>query len=274
MTPEKLKLLQKAQLNILEDIHAICVKENLRYYMIGGTALGAVRHGGFIPWDVDIDIAMPRADYDAFAELCKNGALPASLAYHNFENTKGHYSPHALVSLKGSTLTLKNSAQSTECGNSEIFIDIFPLDTAPADLKSQQKQAKRLLKIKKIKARKRGTLYRASVIEKIVKKAVSLALTPWSFEKLGRMQDKEMRKHFGCESGLLCSMASRYSYFKQLMPETVYGKPTLIKFEDREFFGPENIEEYLTRLYKDYMRLPPEEERQKMLELFDDVSLN
>ena len=64
MTPEKFRELQLVQASIMDDIHRVCVNNNLRYYMIGGTALGAVRHKGFIPWDVDIDIAMPREDYE------------------------------------------------------------------------------------------------------------------------------------------------------------------------------------------------------------------
>ena len=257
----------------MQAVHEACVRENIKYYIIGGTALGAVRHGGFIPWDIDIDIAMPREDYDAFAKACANGALPDNLAYHNYENTKGHSAPHALVSLKGSLLTLRRSANSVKCGIDEIFIDIFPLDTAPADLESQKKQQQRLLRIKKIKDRKMGKLFRKSLSEKIVKKIVSLALTPWSFKTLGRIQNNEMCRHHGCGSGLICSMGSQYSYFKQLMPESVYGKPTLIKFEDREFFAPENIEDYLTRLYKDYMQLPPENKRQVILDFFEDVAL-
>lgn len=270
MSPEKIKLLQKAQLQIMSEIHDICVKNNIKYYLIGGSALGAVRHKGFIPWDIDIDIAMQRDDYDRFEEISKT-QLPEKYAYHNFRNTKDYVPPHATVCMKGTSLTLKiNQAGKTQ--KTEIYIDIFPLDTPSSDPKLQEKQAARLKKLKLIKERKRGYLFRNSAAEKIVKKAVSLILTPVSYSYIGKLQDKEMRRYHGCGSGLLCSMSSHYSYSKQLMPESVYGEPTLMPFEDTEFFVPQDTHDYLTRIYKDYMKFPPKEDQEFMLEFFQDVS--
>ena len=69
MTQEDIQRLQNIQLMIMDEIHRVCVENHLSYYMIGGTALGAIRHGGFIPWDMDIDIAMPREDYEKFISI-------------------------------------------------------------------------------------------------------------------------------------------------------------------------------------------------------------
>lgn len=87
MTYEELRKIQEQQIRIMDEIHKLCVKKNYRYYMIGGSALGAVRHKGFIPWDVDIDIAMPRKDYDAFSiEGYKD--LPNFLEFHDYKTDK------------------------------------------------------------------------------------------------------------------------------------------------------------------------------------------
>ena len=69
----------------------------------------------------------------------------------------------------------------------------------------------------------------------------------------------------------MCSMASKYSYYKHCILNEIYETPTLIKFEDREYYAPEKPHEYLTQIYGDYMKLPPEEERQANLEIFTHV---
>ncbi len=272
MTSEKIKLLQQAQLKIMCEVHQICVKNNLKYYLIGGTALGAVRHGGFIPWDIDIDIAMPRQDYDRFEEVCKTD-LPDMYKYHNFKNTKNHIVPHAIVSMKNTSLTMKMN-QVQKCGSNEIFIDIFPLDTPPEDPKLQQKQEKRLKFLKLIKERKRGVLFRNTSTEWFVKKLVSLALTPIPYSYIGKLQDKEMRRYHQCSGKYICSMASHYPYQRQLMPMEVYGNPTPMKFEGYDFFMPEKWDDYLTRIYNNYMQLPSQENRDYMQSYFQDVSIN
>lgn len=269
MTNEDLKLLQKVQLSLMCIVHKICVENNIRYYIIGGSALGAKRHGGFIPWDIDMDIAMPREDYERFKQLGLKGLDPR-LTYHDYSNTKNMFSPHALVCIKDTVL--KEKIQTIGKRDVEgVFLDIFPLDTAPADPKLQEKQAKAVKLTRTLDARKKGAIFHNTKKEWLLKRAVVALMSPISFKLIGKTREKIMRKYENCGSGLICSMTSHYSYKKQLMPFEVYGTPTLVKFEDKEFFAPQQLEEYLTRLYRDYMTLPSEESRTELLNHFTEV---
>lgn len=269
MKNEDLKQLQKIQLSLMCLVHKICVENNIRYYIIGGTALGAVRHGGFIPWDIDMDIAMPREDYERFKALGLKG-IDERLTYHDYSNTKNMFSPHALVCINGTLLREKRNTIGKRDVEG-IFLDIFPLDTAPSDPKLQQKQAKAVKLTRTLDARKKGMLFRNSKKEWFIKKLVVLLMKPISFKLIGKTREKIMRKYEHCDSGLICSMTSHYSYQKQLMPFEIYGTPTLVDFDGYKFYAPEKLHEYLTKIFGDYMVLPDEKSRNELLEHFTEV---
>ncbi len=270
MNAEQTRKLQLAQLELMDEIHRICTEYNIRYYMIGGTALGAVRHKGFIPWDVDIDIAMPRADYDRFKEICKK-ALNSRYIYRDFTNTKDLFHGHALVCIKNTRLVIKQEQYNPKPELCEIYVDVLPLDNAPADKKTQQKQAKRLLSLKKARYYKMAQSYDNNVIKAAVKRLVSKLMFWTSVDKINKKFDAVMRKYNYQDSGYICSMASHYTYEKLCMPTEVFGTPKLVGFEGRQYFAPEQTEEYLTRIFGDYMKLPPENERQEYMDIFTEI---
>ena len=86
MTEQEFKRLQEAQIEIMDEVHRLCEENGIEYYLIAGSALGAVRHGGFIPWDFDIDVGMRRAEYERFREVCLAG-LSERCIYRDFRNT-------------------------------------------------------------------------------------------------------------------------------------------------------------------------------------------
>lgn len=273
MNMSEFKKLQEVQVEIMDEVHRICCENNITYYLIGGTALGAVRHGGFIPWDLDIDIAMPRKDYERFAEVC-NYALSERFIYRDYRNTAYFMHPHALVCIKNTSLIIshdKLNSREKSLGAHGIYLDIFPLDTAPADTALQEKQISRIERIKKLKFLKRAFRYRKDIKNYIIKPIISTMIFWTDIDKLNDEFDKECRRYENLDSGLLCSMASHYKYSKQCMPSSVYGKPKLVSFEGRMYYAPEMLEDYLTRIFKDYMKLPPEEERQANLKIFEEV---
>lgn len=270
MNMSEFKKLQSVQMEIMDEVHRICCENKIAYYIIGGTALGAVRHGGFIPWDLDIDIAMPREDYERFAEVCGK-AMSERFIYRDYKNTKDFTHPHALVCIKNTFLSVKSAKLNPQEENLGIYLDIFPLDKAPEDSSLQQKQVSRLEQIKELKLLKRAYRYKPDFKNTVVKKIVSAMIFWTDMDRLNDDFDKECRKYESSDSMLLCSMSSHYKYSKQCMPASVYGKPQLVKFEDRMYYAPEMLDDYLTRIFGDYMKLPPEEERQANLSYFDEV---
>lgn len=270
MTHDEFKKLQQTQLEIMDEIHRICTENGIVYYMIGGTALGAVRHGGFIPWDLDIDIAMKRADYDLFKKICTT-QLNERFMYRDYTNTSNYDHPHALVCIKNTVLISKFDVFNPEQENLGIYLDIFPLDNAPDDAALQQKQKHCILNISKTKRFKVGRCYHAGRLKRLAKKTVSTLMFWTSVDALNAKLDACMRQYNSQPTGYLCSMASHYSYEKQCMPEEIYGEPQLIAFEGRAYYAPAQLDDYLKRIFKDYMKLPPEEERQANLDVFKKV---
>lgn len=265
-----LNKLKKAQMEIMDEVHRICELNDIKYYIIGGTALGAKRHGGFIPWDLDIDIAMPRVDYEKFSTVCEK-ELSDRFSYKSFKKEKKYTKFHALVCINNTFLSTKYSHLNPKEVNKGIYIDVFPLDKAPLDKALQVKQGEKLRKIKKMKEFRHGYSYSSVFYKRFIKKSISRILFFISMDKLNEKYDRESQRYSDSDSGLLCSMASHYRYEKQCMPEEIYGVPQLVKFEDRMYYAPEKLEEYLTRIYGDYMKLPPQKEIDANISAFSDV---
>lgn len=270
MNMEEFKKLQHVQMEIMDEVHRVCCENNIEYYIIGGTALGAARHGGYIPWDLDIDIAMSRANYERFAEICQT-ALSERYVYHDYKNTPNFTHPHALVCIKNTFLSTRFDYLNPKEENLGIYLDVFPLDTAPEDSNLQNKQVKAIERIKKLKYFRRGYVHRKNFAVKAIRKGLSALMFFYSIDRLNADFEKVCRKYEGTDSSLWCSMSSHYRYSKQCMPAEVYGTPQLVKFEDRMYYAPEKLDEYLTRIYNDYMKLPPENERQSNIGRFDKV---
>lgn len=270
MTFEELRRISLIQLEIMDEVHRICEEEGITYYMIGGTLLGAVRHGGFIPWDLDIDIAMPRKDYIRFKEVC-GSRLKAPYAYLDHTNCRTYFRPHALISRMDTKISIKYDGVNPKLLDLGVYIDIFPLDNAPDDQKLREKQAKKLIKIRNLKNYRIPYSYSFKRWKRYAHYAVSAMLSWLPVSKINQYQQDLMQKYADMDTECICSMGSQYAYSKQCMDRQVYGKPVLLEFEGRKYYAPAMYEQYLTRLYGDYMVLPPEEKRKANMEIFSAV---
>lgn len=265
MTYEQLKQIQQVQLTIMDDIHRVCVEHGLKYYMIGGTALGAIRHKGFIPWDPDIDIAMPRDDYEKFV-IRYSKELKKGFTCHDYRTDRRHYCQHAIVAFDNSRIRFKHTGRSPflTFGDYGIYVDLLPLDRVPDDTLLRRKHAKELQTIRKWRNYKVCRTSADNSLLIIAVKVLFALLFPVSLYRLSRWQQNIAQKYNSFpsdEAKDICSTLSHYKYEKLCMPEAVWGTPALYTFEDRQYYGQEQITKYLELLFGDYMKLPSEEQR-------------
>lgn len=258
-----LTVVQELLCRAMDAIHKVCRENGITYYLIGGSALGAVRHRGFIPWDVDIDIAMHRPQYEAFAQIAPR-CLPEGYSYHDHRNTRNYFRPHATVTIDQVKAVLDDGYY-REKKEENLFIDIFPLDHAPDQLFLRERQAAEIRKLIKLHSRKECILYqRNSLAEIAAKRLIQAALLPYPLKRLEAKRDQVLTRYDGQETRCWCSMLSRYPYTKQCMPKAIYGRPVEMEFCGRKYCLPQQTGEYLERIFGEtYMELPPPEQRMR-----------
>jgi lipopolysaccharide cholinephosphotransferase len=241
-------------------------KNGLRYYVVGGTMRGAVRHEGFIPWDDDIDIGMPRADYEKLIELLKE-----PVEHYVIESTKSDAKDYLYSYAKLYDLNTTMTELVRKKVVRGVYVDIFPLDgigNTEAEAAKNYKKVDRknmLLAMKVCRYRKERKWWKNA--------AVFLGrLIPVNTKKLTRSVDSLCAKMDYDEYKQVGLLVSTYRH-RELMPKEVYGVPTEYNFEGIKVFGPEKADEYLTRIYKDWRKLPPEDKRHSAHD-FIDLDLN
>lgn len=232
---------QERMLELLCEIDRICKKHGIRYWLSSGTLIGAVRHGGFIPWDDDLDIEMMREDYDRLMDILPT-ELPSTMALQNHRTDHTYFFFYAKVRDRRSLLSEGNNYDRMwkEQG---IYIDIFPLEYQP-------------ISIHKISEKTAGHMY------KIWRTCTDDNL---GIRKVMRLFHFNRRFVFPLLR-LLCSISGTdvitsgmgIPYHNPRFAKDIFPLATL-KFEGREFPVPHNYDHMLRLMYGDYMHLPPEE---------------
>lgn len=259
---EKINLhkLQMIQLEALKEVDRLCKKHSIKYYMIGGTLIGAVRHKGFIPWDDDIDIAMMRRDYDKFLKCCQSD-LQDKYFIQNYQTDVDIYHALTRVCILGTYVDDKQTEHLKF--RKEAYIDIFPLDRVPDDNKLLKRQERIIKIIDRLMQFKACIVYRRGFLSLkfVAKKIIRYMMLPIPLKTLQQFREKTMKEYSGQNTLRVCSTASKYGYKKQVMQQSIYGEPVLLEFEDGMYYAPQNWNAYLNHLFGDYMTLPPEDQR-------------
>jgi len=255
MENEDLRKLQAIELDILIEFLRLCTRHHLRYFIIGGTCLGAVRCKGFIPWDDDIDIGMPRKDYNRFLEIAQD-KLPSHLFLQNYKTEKDFLLNYTKIRNSNTTFVEKPVAHLDI--NHGVYIDIFPLDGVP-----ENKFVKKfndlclaclnlgleryyLDNIKYMKFRGRAvsyimkTLYKPQQLHEKIDAIV---------EKYDYGQCDLVRNYFGVWEE------------KEIIPREYFGIGCNLTFEKISVTAPTDYDKFLTNIYGDYMTQPPKEEQ-------------
>lgn len=257
---DTLRKLQLAQLYMMREISKICEENNIRYYLCGGTLLGAIRHGGFIPWDDDLDITMYRSELSKLVSLLRE-KYSDKFFVQDFESDKNYTRYITKIRLNGTKQVEKGLGN--DGIHQGIYIDIFPLDhvtkTDGIGLKARGKLLRLLFAYKSTRCKKdpQATKFKRFLM-KILSPFTYLFPTKFInflFDWVCTATDKPGAKY-------TTSFASHYLWKRQLVENGVYGDGVMHKFECFEFRIPAKYEELLLQIFgRKYMELPPVEKR-------------
>lgn len=247
-----LKRLQETELEILKVVTDFCDEKGIRYCLTSGTLLGAVRHNGFIPWDDDIDISMPRADYEKFLTYADDFIDGYEIVCTKLNNQY----PIAIAKVRKCDTVMKEPSMAHLDINHGVWIDVFPLDR----VKSTQRLKRRAHNFNLLTTVINYKL-KVSNPKKIKTKFICMALGLLSIKELDKIRTRIMTAEECTDAKMYTSFASNLGPSRLLFDESVYFPAKKIKFETEIFYAPAKIDVWLTGAYGDYMSLPPENER-------------
>lgn len=250
-TTQKLQLIS---LEMLRFFDAFCAQHNLTYFLCGGCCIGAIRHEGFIPWDDDVDVFMPREDYERLKKVWTD---TEQYEIEYADNKRRCNSTSIRICDKNTTF-IRTYTVNKDVSHS-VSMDVFPLDGCPSGFKRR---------IQKLEA----LLYSLYIVENapenhgpLVKVAGKLALTlvpSWKMRcKIWKHCEKKMSQYKISDCDYVTELCAGPGYMQNEYSATAFSKAIRHRFEDGEYPIPVGYDHYLRMAFGDYMQLPPEEKR-------------
>ena len=248
--------LQKDVLETLLLSKELLEKYELRYYLSEGTLLGAVRHRGFIPWDDDVDIMMPREDYDKLIELDKQGLIPPELHLDALENNPKHWVLGAKLQLTRESDYMQPKVMDLSEYHGP-YIDVFPLDYWNSPYSKKQYRAQRMVKMcRRLLFMKTG--YSRKIKGKLHRFLMRVAVPFIPNTAIERFAIKNMTKFNSGNRKFMVHLCSYYRFYKEVFPTGFYGDPVYMEFEGHMFPVPKEYDYMLRTIYgASYDTLPP-----------------
>ena len=252
-----LNQIQRKLLDMLCWFHNYCIENEITYYAVGGTMIGSLRHKGFIPWDDDIDIAIPRKDYMRLIKVFK-GIKDGYILESPYDMNNDYlYSYSKLYDTR--TTLVEKTRKPCKRG---VYIDIFPLDGIgntfneavdnfkKIDRKNMLLMAKTCVVRKDRAWYKNASIYVARLIPNFLCEDKQLSI---SIDQSASSINKD-------NSIYVANLMGAYR-FKEITKREYFGTPTLYSFENIKIFGPEKYDKYLSGIYGNWRQLPPIEKR-------------
>lgn len=252
--------LHKMELMLASELDRICVKNQIPYFMLAGTLLGAIRHKGFIPWDEDMDFGMLRSDYERFIKACQNDLDHDVFFLQTLDSDENYPKAYAKLRIKGTHIkefTMRNCP----CMDG-IFIDLFPFDYVPDDPAAQKKQQKQRFfwnALMDFKCGNDSILNHNEMVRK------SLRFTSHFISK-NKMRDRKEEIYVESDdhpTKIIVTAQGSYGYFKEMIPLSYTSEIVYYPFENIQLPGFKDYDSYLKGMYKDYMTIPRDADKHK-----------
>ena len=260
-------------LEMLKDIHAFCTKNGIRYFGIYGTLIGAVRHKGFIPWDDDIDLMMPRGDYERFRREYRSDRF----SFISRETSEDVYIAFGRVVETEKTVCLMDIPWHSGRISTGVFVDIFPLDAAPDDRESFDLLFDVFSAMRKRQLK--GRSFRAVACPEFGwRKNLSIWWNRRMHPRKGLEDPSEISLQMQYLAGLVGSQKTAHVFQptcpdsrKVYFPASYFDEIVETPFENTVIMIPASYDKILTTVYGDYMTLPPEDRRFPVLDRFGGI---
>lgn len=249
--------LRQIQMDILSYVDGVCRKYDIKYSISGGTLIGAVRHKGFIPWDDDIDIMLARSEYDRLVEVMtneyNNGNRRYRIITHNLDND--YLFPYAKV-FDEKTLLIEHVRG---CKNFGVFVDVFPIDNVEnqsmAKTFPKMRVLYNMLTMKRLIWEKQRPLYKnlAIILSRLI-------LLPFSNHWIISRMEQLAKKCSDSKTDKMACLVWGYGR-REVVPTYIHSEHIYLPFENREYMAIKEYGVYLSTLFGDYMKLPPEDKQ-------------
>lgn len=259
MSDEFIVAYKRCLIETMKVFMNFCAEYNIKYFCTGGTAIGAIRHKGFIPWDDDIDICMLREEYDRFMSLrdkC-HGTGYAIIDYHD----KGNPIPY------GKFVNMNTTLVESDCFPyaSGLFLDIFPLDNVVENLEETKKIKNKVMSNVKLYQRTAFDLSCKDILKylknghvrSVLKVLKSKCVYHHQYNKYVNILENDENMLRATEGDKVLNYYTLYKIEKEIFPKEWFAGTIEVQFEDIFIKLPVGYHEYLTKLFGDYMKLPP-----------------
>ena len=246
--PADVRKIQLMVLNLMLEFERICKKHGLRYYLAGGTILGGIRHKGFIPWDDDMDITMPRPDYEKFLKIAQK-ELPENMKLDK-----------DCVPFCHNRIEYADTRFDTMWRNGGIFLDILALDGSPDDERLRRRHEHKtkfwrfwmLERVRPIPPMSASRDVQMIILKRVIARMMPRWFLKWRWHSWAARYD--------CDkvSSWVCLPASIYTYEQERFPKEFWGEPVMMEFEGYDMPTMQHWEDYLICHFGNYMKMPPE----------------
>lgn len=258
MTPAQLRALQLKSLELALYFKDFCQRNNLLFYFCGGCCIGAVRHGGFIPWDDDVDVFMPREDYEKMKRLWNQ---QADTARYVLECSDEHKVNHELfVTIRDAETTFIKPYQTHLDMCHGVLLDILPLDGYPSSKMKRRMQVfwalLYSLYCSQVVPEKHGGSMR--VLSKI---ALGMVPSKKMRYRIWKMAERKMTRYRIEDCDSITELCAGPGYMKNRYPKSAFQSAVYKDFEGEQMPLPVGYDDYLRIAFGDYMQLPPKEKQ-------------